>query len=108
VADGGVVCLFVIGFLVKVLKVLKILCVSTMNILSTLTGRKHGSLQKTKLQIRSLARARLCYKHWREGQGFVFDPQLRVFFRHGVESCPRAVRREIEPAGLSTRVRDRI
>ena len=24
-------------------------------------------------------RRRLCYRHWRESQGFVFDPQLKVF-----------------------------
>ena len=26
-------------------------------------------------------KGRLCYKHWRESQGFLFDPQLGMFVR---------------------------
>ncbi len=39
-------------------------------------------------------RGRLCYKHSRESQGFVFDPQLRVF----VKAQDLAVRSEMKIA----------
>jgi hypothetical protein len=37
-------------------------------------------------------RRRLCYRHWRESQGFVFDPELRVF----VHATSTAARGETE------------
>jgi len=32
----------------------------------------------------------LCYTHWRESQGLVFDPELRIFVKScGIASKPR-------------------